>query len=134
MSFTASKEVVNDGVIRVGRTEIGLLTAAGADTFLANTLVALDTATQNYVPYVIGGTTNGNGIVAGALTEEKVAAGAGDIPVTIYIDADIQTHKAVVHADGDASNIDANVKLLCRDKGITLVDTKDLYVADNGVS
>ena len=122
---------LNDGIIEAGVFESRLMTAAGADTFLDNTLVAHDTSTLKIVPYVKGGSTNGNGVVYGLLTKGFVAAGAGDTPVRIMKGGKVLTDKTVIDADGTSTNIDNAVKFLCADKGLHLVDSTSLHVADN---
>lgn len=98
-----------------------------------NTLVALDTSTLKMVPYVKGGSTNGNGVVYGVLTNGFTAAASGDTKVRIMTGpgAKFRKDKVVIHADGDSTNIDNAVKLLCLDKGINLIDSTSLHVADN---
>lgn len=124
---------LNDGIIAVGEFEDQLFTSAGADTYLDNTFVAMDTSTLKLVPYVKGGSTNGNGVIYGVITNGFVVAGAGDTPVRVLTGPGSKfiTDKTVIHADGDASNVDNAVKLLCVDVGINLVDSMNLHVPDN---
>jgi hypothetical protein len=131
MPLIVTKNVINDGVIAAGEFEDQVLTSAGAETYLDNTLLAMDTSTWKLVPYVKGGSTNGNGVVYGVLTKGFSAAGAGDTPVRPMLTGKLVTGKTVIHADGDASNIDNSVKMLCKDQGVLLLDAADLYVADN---
>lgn len=58
-----------------------VLTFAGADTFVAGTILARDSASLKLVPYVKGGVTNENGIPKAILTYDVEAAAAGDVPV-----------------------------------------------------
>lgn len=124
---------LNNGIIALGEFESQLMTSAGAATYLDNTFVAMDTSTLKLVPYVKGGATNGNGVVYGILTNGFSAAGAGDTAVRVATGPGLKmiTDKTVIHADGDASNVDNAVKLLCLDVGINLVDSINLHVADN---
>lgn len=98
-----------------------------------NTLVAQDTSTLKLVPYVKGGTTNGNGVVYGVVTKGFTATASGDTAVRAAVGPGAKFVKdyLVIHADGDASNIDAAVKLLCLNVGINVVESTDLHVADN---
>jgi hypothetical protein len=130
-ALTITNHDLSDGIIAAGEFEDQLFTSAGAATYLDNTLVALDTSTLKMVPYAKGGSTNGNGVVYGLLTKGIVAAGAGDTPVRIMTGGRVLKDKTVIYADGDASNIDNAVKILCLDKGLTLVDSTNLHVADN---
>lgn len=121
----------NDGIMKRGKYVDILLTAAGAHTFLKNTLLALDSSTLKAVPYVKGGVTDDNGTPRFLLTNEEVAAGAGDIPVRAMLTGEIATSRVVIDADGDASNIDNAVKALCKDHGLVLVDAAANWVEDN---
>lgn len=130
-TLTISNEYKSNGIVESGRFESGLMTAAGADTFLDNTFVARDTSTLKFVPYVKGGSTNGNGVIYGVLLNGFVAAGAGDTAVRIMVTGVVAKSKMVIDADGDSSNIDGAVKLTAKDNGIVIVDDTDLFVADN---
>lgn len=100
---------------------------------LDNTLVALDTSTLKLVPYVKGGSTNGNGVVYGVLTNGFTATATGDTAVRVAVGPGAKFVKdyLVIQADGDATNIDAAVKLLALGVGINIVESTDLHVADN---
>lgn len=132
-SPTITNHDLNNGIIALNEFESTVLTSAGAATYLDNTLVAQDTSTLKLVPYVKGGSTNGNGVVYGILTNGFAAAGAGDTPVRVAVGPGLRMvkDKCVIYADGDASNIDGAVKQLCLDVGINLVESKYLHVADN---
>jgi len=130
-TLTITNQNPTNGLIEVGRFESGLLTSGGAATYLDNTLVARDTSTLKFVPYVKGGSTNGNGVVYGVLTKGLSASGAGDSACRIMITGQIAKTKTVIHADGDSSNIDGAVKLTAKQNGIIILDDTDLFVADN---
>lgn len=102
-----------------------------AGVHLDNTLLALDTSTLKLVPYVKGGSTNGNGVVYGVLTNGFTAESSGDTPVRVMLGGSLLRIKTVIDADADASNIDATVKALCLDKGLFLAESKNLHTADN---
>ena len=108
-----------------------VMTFAGADTMLKGTIVAKDTSTGKYVIYVKGGVTAGNGVVRGVLTEQVVAAGAGDEAVRVAIAGDFRKNRLIIDADGDASNIDEAVISLLQDVGLVPIDELDLSVLDN---
>lgn len=129
-----TKNTITDGIIAKGDVVVKTFTAGSAKTYPEKTLVALDTSTLKYVPYVKGGSTNGNGVVAGSLDADVVATGAGDFQAAVMFGGKLQTSRTIIDADGDATNIDETVKFLCQDKGLLLIDSLDLYVADNGVS
>ena len=130
---TITNNDLGNGIIALGEFESQLMTSAGAATYLDNTLVAMDTSTLKLVPYVKGGSTNGNGVIYGILTNGFAAAGAGDTAVRVVTGPNTKIVKdyLVIHADGDASNVDNAVKLLAIDVGINIVESKDLHVADN---
>lgn len=131
MPVTVTNIDPNTGIIKRGPFQDILLTSAGATTYKANTLLAVDSVSLKAVPFVKGGSTNENGIPKMLLTYEVTVAGAGDTKVRAMMTGEIRKDKTVIHADGDASNIDQAVKDLCKDQGLVLVDVKDLQVADN---
>jgi len=102
-----------------------------AGVHLDNTLLAFDTSTLKLVPYVKGGSTNGNGVVYGVLTNGFTATSSGDTAIRVMIGGILLKSKTVIDVDGDASNIDATVKFLCVDKGLFLEESTNLHTADN---
>lgn len=131
MAMTVTKVDPNDGIIKRGKYIDILFTAAGAKTFLQNTILALDSVSLKAVVYEKGGSTNENGIPKFILTYPVTTTGAGDVRVRAMLTGELVTERCVIDADGDASNIDNAVKSLCKDQGIVLVDAHDYYVADN---
>lgn len=130
-TLTITEEISSNGILKKGRFEDVLFTSAGAATYLDNTLVARDTSTLKIVPFVKGGTTDGNGVVYGILTKGFSASGAGDTATRVMLTGEISKIKTVIHADGDSSNIDGAVKMTAKDTGIVIVDSVSLHVADN---
>lgn len=98
-----------------------------------NTIVAMDTSTLKLVPYVKGGSTNGNGVIYGIVTNGFTATTSGDTPVRVLTGPNTKVLKKylVIHADGTYTNIDNAVKLLALGVGINIVESKSLHVADN---
>jgi hypothetical protein len=84
------------------------LTAA-IKTYPVGTLLARDTATKKLVPYVKGGTTNGNGIINSVLTAELVASASQDYNVSVMIAGQVDKDLLIIDADGNASNVDAAI-------------------------
>lgn len=109
----------------------GLLTFAGADTLLAGTILARDSVSLKFVPYVIGGATNQNGIPKAVLTYEVTATGAGDVPIRAFVDGDVRKPRLIVDADGDGDNITEAILDQLRDYGINSVDSDSLSLLDN---
>ena len=108
-----------------------LLTAAGAHSFLKGTILARDTSTHKMVPYVKGGSTNGNGVPSAILTYQVDAAGAGDTPVRVAVDGMFRKERLVIDADGTAANVDYAVIDLLRVYGLVPIDTRELNIYDN---
>lgn len=131
-------KTVNDpasGILWEPQSVKELLTFAGAGTVSALTLLARDTSTLKWVPYVKGGATNGNGVASGVLVGEVTATGAGDINTDIFIKGSFRLSKLVIHADRAALdpsvNIDGAVKQLLRDYGILVLPVLSSSQLDN---
>ena len=82
------------------------LTAA-IKTYPVGTLLARDTSTLKLVPFVKGGSTNGNGIINSVLSAELVASSAQDYNVSVMIAGQVDKDLLIIDADGNASNVDA---------------------------
>jgi len=108
-----------------------LLTFAGAATVIEGTILARDSVSKNLVPFVKGGSTNENGIPKAVITYEVVATGAGDIPVKAGISGEFYKQRLVIDADGDDTNIDADVINQLQDFSLIAVDSKELNILDN---
>lgn len=107
------------------------LTAAGAGTILAGTILARDSVSLKLVAFVKGGTTNEDGIPKAILTYEVVADGAGDIPIRAAVSGEYNLNRLVIDADGDASNIDAEVTDALRDYSLVPQPVTELTKYDN---
>lgn len=117
--------------IRDVETDDGVLTFPGAATYVEGTLLAVDSGTLKYVPFVKGGVTAGNGIVKAVLASPLTAVGAGDLPARVCVLGVVKKERLVIVADGDDSNIDRAVIDGLRDYGIQPLSTKQLAVLDN---
>ena len=113
------------------RYDDDVFTGAASTTYLEGTLLARDSSTLKLIPYVKGGTTNGNGIPVAILTPELVTDGAGDYPLRPLLKGEVRADKLIIAADGDNSNVDAGVLDLLRDFGIFAKGNTDLTVLDN---
>lgn len=111
--------------------EDGLLTLAGAETVKAGTILARDSSTGKFVLFVKGGTTNGNGIPKAVMTYDVASIGAGDISVRPGIKGQYRKQRLVIHADGNATNVDNAVCDQLRDYGLTPVSVHELGSYDN---
>lgn len=82
---------------------------ATVKTYPVGTLLARDTSTLKLVPYVKGGTTNGNGIINSVLSAELVASASQDYNVSVMIAGQVDKDLLIIDADGNASNVDAAI-------------------------
>lgn len=108
-----------------------LITFAGADTFLAGTILARDSVSLKLVKFVKGGVANENGIPKAILTYPVTATGAGDKAERVAIAGEFIKSALVIEADGDDSNIDAAVIDQLRSFGMIPVTVTDLSALDN---
>ena len=131
MSMTITQNDSGSVVIEGKDFADELLVFAGADTFVEGTILARSTANQNMVPFVIGGSTAGNGIPAAVLTYDVTRAGAGNTPVRVLLTGRVEANRLVVDADGDASNITHVEHDLLRTYDIIAVDVTELNIPDN---
>jgi len=111
--------------------EEGLITFTGAGTLAEGTILARDSVSGNFVPYVIGGSSNGNGVPKAILTYPVTAAGAGNVTARPAVKGHFIKSRSVVDADGDDSNITSAIRDELRGYGILLVDVSELNILDN---
>lgn len=109
----------------------GLLTFTGAGTVKSGTLLARDSVSGKFVPFVKGGTTNGNGIVKAIMTYDVTAAGAEDKSIRPAIAGEFRKERLIIAADGNATNVDAAVLDAMRDYGLVAISVKQLAAYDN---
>ena len=114
---------IGNVILEGGATDFedGLLTVGGAVTVLEGTILARDSSTLKFVPFVKGGVANENGIPKAVLTFEIVAAGAGDESFRAMVHGKVRTERLIIDADGDGSNVDSAVTDELRDYGITAI-------------
>lgn len=108
-----------------------LLTFAGASTVIKGTLLARDSVSLKLVPFVVGGSTNNNGIPVAVITYDVTATGAGDVPVRPLLQGRVRKERLVVAATGDGSTITKAHLEVLRDYGILALLTKQLAGLDN---
>jgi len=113
-------------VFESGDFRDGLLTFAGAATMKSGTILARDSTNNKFVPFVVGGSTNGNGIPKAVLTYDVVATAAGDIPIRAMTSGAVRKQRLVINADGNASNITEAILDQLRDYKISTVDVQEL--------
>lgn len=108
-----------------------VLTFEGAGTIVAGTILARDSVSGNLVPFVVGGATNENGVPKVIITYDVEATAAGDEPVRVGVAGEYRKERLVIDADGDDSNIDAEVIDQLRNYGLTPIDVDELNILDN---
>jgi len=118
-------------ILKSAEFEDGLLTFAGAGTVLAGTILARDSVSLKFIPFVKGGSTNENGIPKAVVTYDIVATGAGDIAIRAMIKGNVKKSLLIIDADGDDSNIDLAVRDQLRNYNINVFVVLELTQYDN---
>ena len=108
-----------------------LLTFASSGTVKAGTLLARATSTGKLIPFVSGGSTDGNGVAVAVAPHEVKKVGAGDVAIRAIVSGVLKKHKLVIAADGDDSNVDAAVLDALRSYGLVAQEVKELDIPDN---
>ena len=103
-------------------------TSAGAGTEPAGMILALNTSTNKWVPYVSAG-ANGTGVPSAILAFDIVSTGAGDYPVTPLIGGRVRDAEIGVSSALTAPN--AIEVLGLRDYNIIAQPTNQLGELDN---
>jgi hypothetical protein len=122
---------VADFVLNEESSRIQTLTVAGAGTIKAGTILARDSSTGKLVVYVIGGSTNENGIPKCVLRHDVTADSAGDLPCAVLEKGVVNRKRLIVQADGDDSNITDAILDQLRDYGIAARSVRQLAELDN---
>ena len=118
-------------ILKDGEFRNDTLTLAGALTVAAGTILARDSSTLKLVPFVKGGSTNGNGIPKAILTYAVTSTGAGDTPIRDMVSGSVRAGLLVIIADGDASNVDNAVLDQLRAYSLVSIDVQELNILDN---
>lgn len=131
MSMTETN--IDTGTVLLGNNQFedGPLTFAAAGTVKEGTILARDSSTKKFVPYVKGGTTNGNGVPVAILSYDVTAAASGDKMIRPAIAGEFRKQRLVIAADGNASNVDALVLDALRDTGLVAISVRELGATDN---
>lgn len=122
---------VGNVILKDADFEDGLLTFTGAATIASGTILARDSVSLKYVPFVKGGVTNENGIPKAVLTYAVTAVGAGDESFRAMISGYVRKERLIIEADGDDTNVDAAVRDQLRDYDIVVQDVQELTQLDN---
>lgn len=130
-NITVTNNNVGSVILKDAQFRDGPVTFAGAGTLLSGTILAVDSVSLKFVPFVKGGATNENGIPKAVLTYEVTATGAGDVQSRVGVSGSYRKDLLVINADGDASNVDQAVIDQLRDYGLVPLDVQELNILDN---
>ncbi len=131
MNMTVTNNDLGSVVLEDAKFRDDVITFAGADTFVEGTILARDSVSLKLVLFVKGGSTNENGIPKVVLTHDVTATGAGDVPARVMVSGAVRKERLVIDADGDDSNIDAEVIDQLRDYSIVAKNVQELNILDN---
>lgn len=105
---------------------------ASALTYKAGTILARHSGSGKLIPYVVGGSSNENGIPKAVMGYEVVSTGAEDqVHRPILGNVTLRKDKLVVHAAGDDSTITPAVLDLLRDYGFYTQEVEQNSILDN---
>lgn len=130
-NLTTTNVDTGNVILKEGQFNDGLLTFAGAATVAAGTILARDSVSLKFVPFVKGGSTNENGIPKAVLSYDVTAAGAGDVTIRAMVSGCVRKERLIINADGDDSNVDAKVLDQLRDFSIVTEKVTELSTLDN---
>jgi hypothetical protein len=106
-------------------------------TLQEGTILAVDSLSKDFVPFVKGGTANENGIPKAILTYELFGK-EPEVPVfpfnqsaRVAISGTFRKELLVIDADGDGSNVDQTVLDQLRDYGLVPDSVQELNYLDN---
>lgn len=126
MNMTVTNVDTGNVILSNTQFEDGVLVFGGAGTVKSGTILARDSVSNKYVPFVKGGTTNGNGVPKAVMTYDVIATGAGDKPIRPAIEGQFRKERLIIAADGTGANVDAAVTDAMRDYGLVAISVKEL--------
>jgi hypothetical protein len=130
-NITITNNAIGNVTLQDAQFRDGAITFTGAGTLAEGTILAVDSSTLKFVPFVKGGTTNENGIPKAVLTYDVTAAGEGDVQSRVAVAGSYRKELLIIAADGNASNVDQAVIDQLRDYGLVSIDVKELNILDN---
>jgi len=130
-NITITNNAIGSVILHGAQFRDGAVTFTGAGTLAEGTILAVDSSTLKFVPFVKGGTTDENGIPKAILTYDVTAAGAGDVQSRVAVAGSYRKELLIIAADGDASNVDQAVTDQLRDYGLVSIDVQELNILDN---
>jgi hypothetical protein len=107
------------------------LVFAAEHTYLKGTIFARHDSNNKLIPFVPGGSSNGNGTPKVVLDYEVSRASAGDTPCRALVAGKVRQDKLVIDEDGDGSNITPAILDQLRDYGIVTQPVAQLAAFDN---
>lgn len=131
MSLVTTNVDTGNVILSNTQFEDGVLTFAGAATIKSGTILARDSVSKKFVPFVKGGVTNENGIPKAVMTYDVSATGAGDKGVRPAISGEFRKERLIIAADGTGANVDATVTDALRVYGLVAISVKPLGALDN---
>jgi len=102
-------------------------------TIFAGTILARENVNNHLVPFIKGGTTNGDDIPLAVLSYDVIGVGGinFEIPIRALIAGKVRKERLIIDVDGDASNVDDVVIDQLRDFSIIAIDVQELNILDN---
>ena len=130
-NISVTQNDIGSVILKDAEFRDGELTLAAADSIAAGTILAVDSTSLDYVLFVKGGTTQGNGIPKVILTYPVTSTAAGAVPVRVAVSGKFRQERLVIDADGDNSNVDQAVIDQLRDYSLIPIDTQELLIENN---
>lgn len=130
-NITVTNNDLGSVILKDAQFRDGAITFAGAGTLIEGTILAVDSVSLKFVPFVKGGVTNENGVPKAILTYDVTAAGAGDVHSRIGVSGSYRAERLVIDADGNATNVDQAVIDQLRNYGLVPIDVQELNIVDN---
>lgn len=117
-------------VVRDGEFEDGTLVTPGETTFQPGLILARDSVSGDFVPFVVGGDTNENGIPKAVLGSEIVRApsGSGNEPCRVVIGGSVNVERIFTAAADPITDV---IRDALRLYSIVALDVKELNILDN---
>lgn len=130
-NITITNNDTGNVILKDAQFRDGAVTFTGPGTLAEGTILAVDSSSLKFVPFVKNGINNENGIPKAILTYDVVAAGAGYVQCRVAVAGSYRKELLIIDADGDASNVDQAVIDQLRDYGLVSIDVKELNILDN---
>ncbi|MCH9712757.1 MAG: head decoration protein [Proteobacteria bacterium] len=108
-----------------------IIVDAATRTIPAGTILARNATTLKLGPFVKGGTAAVNGVANSVLAYDLDIAAGVDTPIRVFQTGKVNFSRLIIDADGDNSNVDAEVKDALRSFGIETVSVSELNILDN---